>query len=86
MLLPKNCLSSFHRFQHVLNNEDPLNKTTCSQPEFPAALSRFNMLYPEYMVKSLIVPESHSMKWITDREVHVVPRGRCPTWCIVSTQ
>lgn len=50
-----------------VSNEDPLNKAMCAQPEFPAAISRFTMLYAEYMGKSLIVPDTHSMMQITDK-------------------
>jgi len=49
-------------------NEDYLNKAMCSHPGFPAAIiSRVTMS------ESLTVPETHSTKRITDKEVHVVP-------------
>lgn len=42
-------------------NENHLNKAMCSHPEFPAAISRVTIR------ESLIVPETHSMKQITDK-------------------
>lgn len=55
-------------------NEDHLNKAMCSDPEF-LPISRVTMS------ESLTVPETHSTKRITDKEVHVVPSG----WSLIGS-